>query len=173
MIREALELVLRELIEAAAAASWAGRYERAHSRTTARNSHRGRLLATQAGDLELKIPKLRKGSSMPSVLEPRRRTDRALHAAIVEACVAAVSTRSVGDPLAAPAAAPGISKSEVSRVCAGLDEGVEAFRSRAPAPRRVPLRLLGRRLPQCAQQRVPAGVDGHGGGHRGHLRAQP
>ncbi len=131
MIREAPELVLQEMIEAeAAAASWAGRYERTHSRTTARNGHRGRLLATQAGDLELKIPKLRKGSFMPSVFEPRRRIDRALHAAIMEACVAAVSTRSVDDLLAAPAAAPGISKSEVSRICAGLDEGVEAFRNR-------------------------------------------
>ena len=64
LIRDAVELVLQELIEAeAAAAIGAGRYERTQSRTTARNGHRSRLLATQAGDLELKIPKLRKGSS--------------------------------------------------------------------------------------------------------------
>ena len=131
LIREAVELVLQELIEAEATeAIGAGRYERTHSRTTARNGHRGRLLATQAGDLELKIPKLRKGSFMPSVLEPRRRIDRALYAVIMEAYVAGVSTRSVDDLVAALGAESGISKSEVSRICAGLDEGVEAFRGR-------------------------------------------
>ena len=131
LIREAVELVLQELIEAeATAAIGAGRYERSPSRTTARNGHRGRLLATQAGDLELRIPKLRKGSFMPSVLEPRRRIDRALHAVIMEAYVAGVSTRSVDDLVAALGAESGISKSEVSRICAGLDEGVQAFRSR-------------------------------------------
>ena len=132
LIREAVELVLQELIEAEATeAIGAGRYERTHSRTTARNGHRGRLLATQAGDLELKIPKLRKGSFMPSVLEPRRRIDKALYAVIMEAYVAGVSTRSVDDLVAALGAESGISKSEVSRICAGLDEGVEAFRSRS------------------------------------------
>ena len=131
LIREAVELVLQELIEAeATVAIGAGRYERTAGRTTARNGHRGRLLATHAGDLELKIPKLRKGSFMPSVLEPRRRIDRALYAVIMEAYVAGVSTRSVDDLVAALGAESGISKSEVSRICAGLDEGVEAFRSR-------------------------------------------
>ena len=67
---------------------------------------------------------------MPSVLEPRRRIDRALYAVIMEAYVAGVSTRSVDDLVAALGAESGISKSEVSRICAGLDEGVEAFRSR-------------------------------------------
>ena len=131
MIREAVELVLQELIEAEATeAIGAGRYERSEARMVQRNGHRPRLLATQAGDLELKIPKLRKGSFMPSVLEPRRRIDRALYAVIMEAYVAGVSTRSVDDLVAALGAESGISKSEVSRICAGLDEGVEAFRSR-------------------------------------------
>ena len=131
LIREAVELVLQELIEAEATeAIGAGRYERSTDRVTERNGHRPRLLATQAGDLELKIPKLRKGSFMPSVLEPRRRIDRALYAVIMEAYVAGVSTRSVDDLVAALGAESGISKSEVSRICAGLDEGVEAFRSR-------------------------------------------
>lgn len=131
LIREAVELVLQELIEAEAAeAIGAGRYERSEHRVTERNGHRPRLLATQAGDLELKIPKLRKGSFMPSVLEPRRRIDRALYAVIMEAYVAGVSTRSVDDLVAALGAESGVSKSEVSRICAGLDEGVEAFRSR-------------------------------------------
>ena len=67
---------------------------------------------------------------LPSVLEPRRRIDRALHAVIMEAYVAGVSTRSVDDLVAALGAESGISKSEVSRICAGLDETVEAFRGR-------------------------------------------
>jgi transposase-like protein len=130
-VRDAVRLVLQELIEAEAAeAIGAGRYERSEHRRTERNGHRPRLLATQAGDLELKIPKLRRGSFFPSVLEPRRRIDRALYAVIMEAYVAGVSTRSVDDLVAALGAESGISKSEVSRICAGLDETVEAFRSR-------------------------------------------
>ena len=131
LIRDAVELVLQELIEAeAAAAIGAGRYERTQGRTTERNGHWPRLLATQAGDLELKIPKLRRGSFFPSVLEPRRRIDRALHAVIMEAYVAGVSTRSVDELVAALGAESGVSKSEVSRICAGLDEMVAAFRGR-------------------------------------------
>ena len=131
LIREAVELVLQELIEAEAAeAIGAGRYERSERRVTERNGHRPRLLATQAGDVELKIPKLRRGSFFPSMLEPRRRIDRALWAVVMEAYVAGVSTRSVDDLVAALGAESGISRSEVSRICAGLDEGVEAFRTR-------------------------------------------
>ena len=131
LIREAVRFVLQELIEAEAAeAIGAGRYERTERRVTERNGHRPRLLATQAGDLELKIPKLRRGSFFPSVIEPRRRIDRALWAVVMEAYVAGVSTRSVEDLVAALGAESGISKSEVSRICAGLDETVEAFRGR-------------------------------------------
>ena len=131
LVREAVELVLQELIEAEATeAIGAGRYERSETRVTERNGHRPRLLATQAGDVELKIPKLRKGSFLPSLLEPRRRIDRALWAVVMEAYVAGVSTRSVDDLVAALGAHSGISKSEVSRICGGLDETVEAFRTR-------------------------------------------
>ena len=131
LVRDAVRLVFGELIEAEAARPvGAGRYERSESRTNERNGHRARLLATQAGDVELRIPKLRRGSFMPSVIEPRRRIDRALHAVAVEAYVAGVSTRSVDDLVAALGAESGISKSEVSRICAGLDETVEAFRGR-------------------------------------------
>ena len=131
LVRGAVRLVLQELIEAEATeAVGAGRYERSDARVNERNGHRPRLLATQAGDVELRIPKLRKGSLLPSVLEPRRRIDRALHAVIMEAYVAGVSTRSVDDLVAALGAESGISKSEVSRICAGLDETVEAFRGR-------------------------------------------
>ena len=131
LVRGAVRLVLQELIEAEATeAVGAGRYERSEARVNERNGHRPRLLATQAGDVELRIPTLRKGSLLPSVLEPRRRIDRALHAVIMEAYVAGVSTRSVDDLVAALGAESGISKSEVSRICAGLDDMVEAFRSR-------------------------------------------
>jgi transposase-like protein len=87
-------------------------------------------LATQAGDIELKIPKLRKGSFFPSILEPRRRIDQALYAVVMESYVNGVSTRAVDDLVAALGVDSGISKSEVSRICAGLDEVVGAFRTR-------------------------------------------
>lgn len=131
LVRDAVRLVFQELIEAEAAeAIGAARYERSDSRVTERNGHRSRLLSTRAGDVELKIPKLRKGSFMPSLLEPRRRIDRALHAVVMEAYVKGVSTRSVDDLVKALGADSGISKSEVSRICAELDEAVEAFRGR-------------------------------------------
>ena len=108
----------------------AGRYERSEERVTERNGHRPRTLTTKAGDLELKIPKLRRGSFFPSILEPRRRIDQALHAVVMEAYVSGVSTRSVDALVESMGAASGISKSEVSRICAGLDERVAAFRNR-------------------------------------------
>ncbi len=87
------ELVLQALIEAEATEHiGAGRYERTESRTAQRNGHRDRLLATKAGDVALKIPKLRHGSFFPSILERRRRIDRALFAVVMEAYVRGVST---------------------------------------------------------------------------------
>ena len=88
------------------------------------------MLSTKAGDLQLGIPKLRKGSFFPELLEPRRRIDQALYAVVMEAYVNGVSTRSVDDLVAAMGIDTGISKSEVSRICAGLDERVDAFRNR-------------------------------------------
>jgi transposase-like protein len=90
------------------------------------------LLATQAGDVELRIPKLRKGSFFPVILEPRRRIDQALYAVVMEAYVCGVSTRSVDDLVTALGIDSGISKSEVSgegptghdrRNCRGLRVG--------------------------------------------------
>jgi putative transposase len=131
LVRDAVRLVMQELIEVEATEMiGAGRYERTESRTTERNGHRPRLLATQAGDVELRIPKLRKGSFFPSILEPRRRIDQALYAVVMESYVAGVSTRAVDDLVAALGVESGISKSEVSRICAGLDEMVDAFRTR-------------------------------------------
>ena len=132
LIRESVRMVMQELIETEAAERiGAARYERTESRTTDRNGVRPRVLATQAGDVELRIPKLRKGSFFPAILEPRRRIDQALYAVVMEAYVAGVSTRSVDDLVAALGIDSGISKSEVSRICAGLDEVVAAFRTRA------------------------------------------
>ena len=99
-------MVLQELTEAEAIG--AGRYERSDARVAERNGHRPRLLANQAGDAELKIPKLRTGSFFPSLLEPRRRIDRALWAVAMEAYVAGVSTRSVDDLVAALGAESGM-----------------------------------------------------------------
>ena len=131
LIRESVRMVMQELIEAEATEQiGAARYERSESRTNERNGARARLLATQAGDIELRIPKLRKGSFFPVILEPRRRIDQALYAVVMEAYVNGVSTRSVDDLVAALGIDSGISKSEVSRICAGLDEVVTAFRSR-------------------------------------------
>jgi putative transposase len=131
LIRESVRMVLQELIEAEAAeVIGAGRSERATTRTTQRNGHRDRQLSTQAGDVSLRIPKLRQGGFFPVILEPRRRIDQALHAVVMEAYVHGVSTRSVDDLVAALGIDAGISKSEVSRICAGLDQAVDAFRTR-------------------------------------------
>jgi transposase-like protein len=131
VIRKGVELVLQALIDAEVTeVVGAERYERAEGRRTWRNGSRDRLLATKAGDVELKIPKLRRGSFFPSILERRRRIDRALFAVVMEAYVHGVSTRKVDDLVAALGAASGISKSEVSRICTALDAEMAAFRAR-------------------------------------------
>jgi putative transposase len=131
VVRSGLQLVLQALIELEATeAIGAAPYERRPERATHRNGHRARVLATKAGDVELEIPKLRRGSFFPSLLEPRRRIDRALWAVVMEAYVHGVSTRKVDDLVKALGVDSGISKSEVSRVCAELDAHVAAFRDR-------------------------------------------
>jgi putative transposase len=131
VLRDAMALVLQELIELEAAqVIGAGRYERSEERTTHRNGSRSRLLSTKAGDVELHVPKLRQGSFFPSLLEPRRRIDRALWAVVMEAYVHGVSTRKVDDLVSALGIEAGISKSEVSRICGELDQVVTSFRER-------------------------------------------
>ena len=131
LVRESVRMVMQELIDAEAAERiGAGLYERTESRVTERNGTRPRLVTTQAGDVGLRIPKLRKGSFFPVILEPRRRIDQALYAVVMEAYVQGISTRSVHDLVEAMGIESGISKSEVSRICAGLDETVGAFRTR-------------------------------------------
>jgi len=84
---------------------------------------------TRAGSVELRIPKLRRGSYFPGFLEPRRMAEKALTAVIQEACIHGVSTRSVDD-LVKALGMSGISKSQVSRLCAEIDERVTAFLER-------------------------------------------
>jgi putative transposase len=143
VIREAIEFVLQDLIELEAAqVIGADRYERTETRQTHRNGSRTRLLSTKAGDVELQIPKLRAGSFFPSLLEPRRRIDRALWAVVMETYVAGVSTRKVDDLVAALGIKAGISRSEVSRICAELDPVVAAFRDRSLSHIRFPYTFL-------------------------------
>ena len=143
VMREAMTLVLQELVEAEATqAIGAGRYERTDERTTHRNGSRARLLSTKAGDVELRIPKLREGSFLPVLLEPRRRIDRALWAVVMEAYVHGVSTRKVDDLVRALGIDAGISKSEVSRICGELDAVVGAFRERRLDHARFPYVFL-------------------------------
>jgi putative transposase len=131
LVRAAAERILQELIEAEASAQIGAEWgERTETRTTYRNGHRDKTVTTQAGDLELAIPKLRAGSFFPSLLERRRRIDQALYAVVMEAYVHGVSTRSVDDLVQALGSDTGISKSEVSRICGGLDEQLDAFRTR-------------------------------------------
>jgi putative transposase len=137
------ERMLQELIEAEAAARiGAGWNEHADTRTAFRNGHRDKTLSTQAGDLELAIPKLRTGSFFPNLLERRRRIDQALYAVVMEAYVLGVSTRSVDDLVKALGADTGISKSEVSRICGELDETLSAFRTRPLEHTRFPYMYL-------------------------------
>ena len=126
-IRVATETLYQELIDAEAAAFiGAAPFERSPDRVTQRNGSRLRTLTTTAGELELRIPKLRQGSFFPSLLERRRRVDQALFAVVMEAYVHGVSTRKVDDLVKALGADTGISKSEVSRICGNLDEDVAA-----------------------------------------------
>ncbi len=89
------------------------------------------------GTIGLAIPKVRDGSYFPSLLDPRRRTERALLAVVQEAYVLGVSTRRVDD-LVRALGLEGISRSEVSRICAGLDAEVAAFRGRSLAGEAYP-----------------------------------
>ena len=122
---------LQQLIELEVAAFLgADRHERTEERLGHRNGYRPRTLTTQVGDLALQIPKLRAGSFLPSILEPRRRVDQALYAVIMEAYIGGVSTRKVDALVAALGSQSGISKSQVSRICQEIDQQVQAFLAR-------------------------------------------
>ena len=107
----------------------AGYGEKSQDRLAQRNGYRDRSWETRAGTVELRIPKLRKGSYFPGFLEPRRMAEKALTAVVQEAYVQGVSTRSVDD-LVQAMGMTGISKSQVSRLCAEIDDKVKAFLNR-------------------------------------------
>ena len=130
--------ILREMIGFAAerlmelevgAATGAGYGEKSLERLAQRNGYRERDWDTRAGTVELRIPKLRKGSYFPGFLEPRRLAEKALTAVIQEAYVQGISTRSVDDLVKAMGMS-GISKSQVSRLCEQIDGKVKAFLDR-------------------------------------------
>lgn len=107
----------------------AGRHERTPERTGQRNGYRERQWDTRAGSIDLHVPRVRDGGFFPSLLEPRRRAERALTAVVQEAYVQGVSTRRV-DALVQALGLNGVSKSQVSRLCEELDEEVTRFRTR-------------------------------------------
>jgi len=130
LMRRLLGTIMQELVDAEATDHiGAGPHERSEARTTQRNGTRDKTITTTAGDLTVKIPKVRTGSFFPALLAPRRRIDVALHAVVMQAYVEGVSTRRVDD-LVVALGGTGISKSEVSRICAKLDAEVAAWRSR-------------------------------------------
>jgi len=157
LVRESVRLVMQELIETEASERiGADRYERTETRLTDRNGSRPRLLATQAGDVQLRIPKLRRGSFFPVILEPRRRIDQALYAVVMEAYVNGVSTRAVDDLVTALGIDSGISKSEVSRILLGW---TRPWRRSAAGPCTTPrFRICSSTPPTCTSAaRAPAG----------------
>jgi putative transposase len=130
LLREMIQYVAQRLMELDTESLCAAAYgERSPERANSRNGYRERLWQTRAGAVDLKIPKLRKGSYFPGFLEPRRAGEKALAAVIQEAYIQGVSTRSV-DELVKAMGMTGISKSQVSRLCADIDERVQAFLNR-------------------------------------------
>jgi transposase-like protein len=128
VIRDSVRWVVHELMEAEVSELVGAKLgERSEDRATHRNGYRPRRWDTRAGEIELQIPKLRRGSYFPSFLQPRKRSEQAL-VAVVQAYVCGVSTRRV-DQLVESLGLR-VSRSEVSRICGGLDEQVQAFRTR-------------------------------------------
>src|SRR5436853_5920843 len=141
VVRESVRWVVEQLMESEVSELIGAELgeRRPEDRATHRNGYRARRWDTRAGELELQIPKLRQGSYFPGFLQPRRRSEQALVAVVQQAYVCGVSTRRV-DQLVARLGLR-ISRSEVSRVCAALDEHVEAFRTR-PLEGRYPYLFL-------------------------------
>ena len=133
--------------------------ERTPERINQRNGYRDRPWETRAGTVDLKIPKLRKGSYFPGFLEPRRTAEKALTAVIQEAYIQGVSTRSV-DELVQAMGMSGISKSQVSRLCGG-NRRQDPQLPRPSARRRLALSLAGCDLREGARGRAYRPGRGH------------
>jgi putative transposase len=130
-VREAVALVARELMEAEVSAEIGAELGEVAPgvRLTHRNGYRPRAWETRVGEIELLLPKKRQGSYFPSFLEPRRRSEQAIVAVVLEAYVNGVSTRKV-DRLVEQLGIDGMTKDRVSALCRALDEQVELFRQR-------------------------------------------
>jgi putative transposase len=130
LLRDMIQFVAQRLMDMDVETLCGAAYgERSAERANSRNGYRERVWETRAGTVDLKLPKLRTGSYFPGFLEPRRTAEKALAAVIQEAYIQGVSTRSVDD-LVKALGMTGISKSQVSRLCAEIDERVGAFLSR-------------------------------------------
>ena len=129
-LREAVQMLSQKIIEEEAEAQiGAKKFERNEQRKTQRNGYRERKWETRVGEIKLEIPKLRKGSFYPSLLEPRKRSEKALLAIIQEAYIQGVSTRKV-EKLLETLGLTNVNKSKVSRINKELDEIIEQFRNR-------------------------------------------
>src|SRR5215210_6556805 len=130
LLREMISFAAERLMELEVGAATGAAYgEKNPLRLAQRNGYRDRDWQTRAGTVELRIPKLRKGSYFPAFLEPRRMAEKALTAVIQEAYIQGISTRSVDD-LVQAMGGTGVSKSQVSRLCQEIDERVGAFLDR-------------------------------------------
>ena len=142
-LREALRVLVEEIMEAdVSSRTGAGYGERNPERVTQRNGYRSRAWDTRVGTMELQIPKLREGSYFPSLLEPRRRSERALLAVIQQAYVEGVSTRRVDD-LVKALGCEGISKSQVVAYLPGAGRGGGELPGSAAGRRTLPLPVAG------------------------------
>ncbi len=130
LVREMLGFAAERLMEAEVQVrTGAAHGERDPARLAQRNGYRARAWDTRVGRIDLEIPRLRRGSYLPSFLEPRRTAEKALTAVIQEAYIQGVSTRAVDDLVEAPGAS-GVSESEVSRLVEEIDGRVNAFLGR-------------------------------------------